>query len=145
MPCAAWNDARKGVYSQKRTPGGAPIYYVSKNAVFWGVLKRSHLEEKYVYFTAFSWVSKKVSFFLKKLIDYIERLGKPKASECIERKWLILGNLKNIYRHKNNIYIYNIDTYGLREGRSPPKKTNWDWPSLRLCIYIYIYTYTFFS
>ena len=40
VSCAAWNDARKGVYLQKRTPGGPQFYHVSKNAVLSGVLKK---------------------------------------------------------------------------------------------------------
>ena len=40
VSCAAWNDARKGVYLQKRTPGGPQFYHVSKNAVLSGVFKK---------------------------------------------------------------------------------------------------------
>ena len=65
----------------------APIYNVSKKS---SVLRRvkKYLEEKYVCFTAFSLsIQKGILFFEKiNLIDYIERLGKSKASECIERK-----------------------------------------------------------
>ena len=50
----------------------AQIYHVSKHAVFWGVLKQTHLEEKDVCFTAFS-LSKKVSFvfWTKNKLDWL--------------------------------------------------------------------------
>ena len=54
VPCAAWNDTRKGLYLQKRMPGKSQFTTSLKMQCFWGALTKTHLEEKYVCFTVFS-------------------------------------------------------------------------------------------
>ena len=97
VPCAAWNDARTGVYLQKRTPAGPQCTMFLKMQCF--DVPKNRIWKRNMFALQLShWVSKKEI----KLIDYKERLGKSKASECIERKWLLLGSIIYIY----NIYIY---------------------------------------